>query len=103
MGVLLPTVLHLYEITCTFFIFQQMIFLKLGINLILKMPVITENRTYMQATTVPLRIVAHDGSDVPIYATGAMAHLFHTTHEQHYIFYAMTYAACLGMLSENVQ
>ena len=50
----------------------------------------------MQATTVPLRIVAHDGTDVPIYATGPMAHLFHTTHEQHYIFHAMTHAACLG-------
>ena len=50
----------------------------------------------MQATTVPLRIVAHDATDVPIYATGAMAHLFHTTHEQHYIFHAITYAACLG-------
>ena len=54
------------------------------------------SRTYMQATTVPLRIVAHDATDVPIYATGAMAHLFHTTHEQHYIFHAITYAACLG-------
>ena len=54
------------------------------------------SRTYMQATTVPLRIVVHDATDVPIYATGAMAHLFHTTHEQHYIFHAITYAACLG-------
>ena len=38
---------------------------------------------------------AHDGSDVAVYATGPMAHLLHSTHEQHYIFHVMSYAACL--------
>ena len=55
----------------------------------------TESRRYMQATTVPTGIVTHEGSDVPIYATGPMSHLFHSTHEQHYIYHVMTYAACL--------
>ena len=45
---------------------------------------------------MPTRIVSHDGTDVAIYATGPMAHLFHRTHEQHYIFHVMAYAASLG-------
>ena len=56
---------------------------------------LTEDRNYRQVTAVPTSIVSHDGTDVPIYAAGPMAHLFHSTHEQHYIFYVMTYAACL--------
>ncbi len=50
----------------------------------------------MQATTVPLRTVAHDATDVPVYAAGPMAHLLHSTHEQSYIFHMMKFAACLG-------
>ena len=50
----------------------------------------------MQDTTVPLGVVSHDGTDVGIYATGPMSHLFHATHEQHYIYHVMAYAACLG-------
>ena len=50
----------------------------------------------MQTTAVPTVIVSHDGTDVPIYAAGPMSHLFHTTHEQHYIFHVMAHAACLG-------
>ena len=59
------------------------------------MHVLAEDYSYRQASTVPLRVTSHDGSDVPIYAAGPMAHLFHTTHEQNYIFHVMTYAACL--------
>ena len=54
------------------------------------------SRFYRQVTSVPLQIVTHDGTDVPIYSTGAMSHLLHSTHEQHYIYHAMCYAACLG-------
>ena len=56
---------------------------------------LSESRSYRQDTAVPTQIVTHDGTDVPIYATGPMSHLFHSTHEQHYIFHVMTYAACL--------
>ncbi len=57
---------------------------------------LSESRHYRQTTAVPMSIVSHDGTDVPIYAVGPMSHLFHTTHEQHYIFHVMKYASCLG-------
>ena len=56
----------------------------------------SESDSYRQTTSVPTKIVSHDGTDVAIYATGPMAHLFHRTHEQHYIFHVMAYAASLG-------
>ena len=34
----------------------------------------------------------HAGEDVPIYATGARAALFHGVREQHYIYHAMVEA-----------
>ena len=57
---------------------------------------ISESRHYRQVTSVPLQIVTHDGTDVPIYSRGPMSHLLHSTHEQHYIYHVITYAACLG-------
>ena len=38
----------------------------------------------------------HGGEDVAIYARGPMSHLFHTTHEQHYVAHVMAYASCVG-------
>ena len=38
----------------------------------------------------------HGGQDVAIYAQGPLAHLFHGTHEQHYIAHVMMYASCVG-------
>ncbi|CAL4067168.1 unnamed protein product, partial [Meganyctiphanes norvegica] len=52
--------------------------------------------TYTQQAAVPLDKETHGGDDVAIYATGPMAHLFHSLHEQNYIAHAMAYAACIG-------
>ncbi|CAG5092236.1 Similar to ALPL: Alkaline phosphatase [Cotesia congregata] len=38
----------------------------------------------------------HGGGDVPIYATGPYAHLFHSTHEQNYVAHVIGYAAQIG-------
>ena len=38
----------------------------------------------------------HGGEDVAIYARGPMAHLIHSTHEQHYVAHVMAYASCVG-------
>ena len=38
----------------------------------------------------------HGGEDVPIYAVGPMAHLFHTTHDQTHVANVMAYSACIG-------
>lgn len=56
----------------------------------------TASRVYLQQALIPLESETHGGEDVPIYAIGPMAHLFHTTHEQSYISHAMQYAACIG-------
>ena len=53
-----------------------------------------ESRHYRQTAAVPLQKSTHEGSDVPIYARGPWAHLFHSTHEQHYIFHAIAHASC---------
>jgi alkaline phosphatase len=37
----------------------------------------------------------HGGEDVPIYASGPWAHLFHGTVDQQYIFHVMNFAAQL--------
>ncbi|XP_067658772.1 alkaline phosphatase-like [Haliotis asinina] len=63
----------------------------------------TEDRLYRQQTAVPLSSETHAGEDVGIYAHGAMAHLFHGVHEQHYIAHAMAYAGCIGAYTENGQ
>ncbi|ELT91520.1 hypothetical protein CAPTEDRAFT_172073 [Capitella teleta] len=65
--------------------------------------VITDTYVYQQASAVPSRIVSHDGTDVGIYATGPMAHLFHSTHEQHYIYHVMSYASCLDVSGKHCQ
>jgi alkaline phosphatase len=44
---------------------------------------------------------SHGGEDVTTYAVGPMAHLFQTTHEQTYIAYVMSYAACIGPLKHQ--
>ena len=60
------------------------------------MKFLSESRHYRQTAAVPLQKSTHEGSDVPIYARGPWAHLFHSTHEQHYIFHAIAHASCTG-------
>nr|XP_039255968.1 alkaline phosphatase-like isoform X1 [Styela clava] len=55
----------------------------------------TAGRTYRQQSAVPRTSESHAGDDVPIYARGPMAHLFHGVHEQNYIAHVMRYASCL--------
>src|SRR5262249_13690462 len=54
----------------------------------------TEAPDYLQSSTVPLPAETHSGADVPVYATGPGAALFHGVQEQGYPYYAM--AAALG-------
>ena len=43
----------------------------------------------------------HGGEDVPIYAVGPMAHLFHSTHDQTHIANVMAYSACIGAYADD--
>ncbi|XP_064081444.1 alkaline phosphatase-like isoform X2 [Macrobrachium nipponense] len=53
---------------------------------------------YQYQTAVPLPAFdeTHGGEDVAVWAVGPMSHLFHRTHEQHYVAHVMAYAACVG-------
>jgi len=52
----------------------------------------TEDPSFLQEATVPMSSETHAGEDVPIYATGARAALFHGVREQSYIYHAMVEA-----------
>ncbi|XP_059142190.1 alkaline phosphatase-like [Physella acuta] len=56
----------------------------------------TRDNNFQQPGCVPIKVSAHGGEDVAIYAQGPMSHLFHTTHEQNYIGHVMMYASCIG-------
>lgn len=47
---------------------------------------------FHQEALVPLQSEGHAGEDVGIYAIGPWSHLFHSTHEQHYIYHVMRHA-----------
>jgi alkaline phosphatase len=47
---------------------------------------------FHQEALVPLQTEGHTGEDVAIYARGPWSHLFHSTHEQHYIYHVMRHA-----------
>ena len=49
----------------------------------------TEDPDYLQESTVPMAQDTHGGEDVPLYADGPMAHLFHGVLEQNVIFHVM--------------
>ncbi|XP_070542772.1 alkaline phosphatase, tissue-nonspecific isozyme-like [Ptychodera flava] len=61
----------------------------------------TGSESYLQQTLIRNKWAGHDGEDVNIYAKGPMSHLFHSTHEQTYIFHAMKYAACIGDVPDD--
>jgi alkaline phosphatase len=52
----------------------------------------TESSSFLQEATVPMGQETHAGEDVPIYAGGARAALFHGVREQSYIYHAMVEA-----------
>ena len=52
----------------------------------------TESPDYRQESTIPLRAETHAGEDVPIYAGGPRAALFHGVQEQNYIYHAVVEA-----------
>ena len=52
----------------------------------------TESPAYLQEATVPMGSETHAGEDVPIYAGGPRAALFHGVREQNYIYHAMVEA-----------
>ena len=53
----------------------------------------TRGVDFRQQSLVPLRAETHGGEDVPIYASGPWAHLFHGTVDQQYIFHVMDFAS----------
>ena len=55
----------------------------------------TEVHHYLQEAAIPTRSATHGGEDVPLYADGPMAHLFHGVLEQNVIFHVM--AEALGL------
>ena len=57
----------------------------------------TQASTYLQEATLPLASETHGGEDVPIYAGGPSAALFHGAREQNFIYHAL--AAALGIAS----
>jgi len=54
------------------------------------------NYTYVQPSAIPLTQETHGGDDVGIWATGPLAHYFHSVHEQSYIAHVVSLAACIG-------
>jgi alkaline phosphatase len=54
----------------------------------------TADPRYLQESAVPLGSESHGGEDVPLYAGGPGAELFHGVQEQSYVYYVM--AAALG-------
>jgi alkaline phosphatase len=54
----------------------------------------TGNSKYLQESTVPLDAETHGGEDVPLYAGGPGAQLFHGVQEQSYVYHAIV--AALG-------
>ncbi|GFS61234.1 hypothetical protein NPIL_648621 [Nephila pilipes] len=54
------------------------------------------NSEFRQDSTFPMLYETHGAEDVPVYAKGPWAHLFHGVHDQSYIPYVMGYAACIG-------
>jgi len=56
----------------------------------------TEDKNYLQETTVPLSSETHSGTDVGVYAKGPAAHLLTGVYEQNYIFHVMQHALRLG-------
>jgi alkaline phosphatase len=52
----------------------------------------TEAPHFLQEAGVPLRAETHSGEDVPVYAGGPGAHLFHGVQEQSYLYHAMVEA-----------
>lgn len=58
----------------------------------------TRHVNYRPQAAVPMPPIAetHGGEDVGVWAAGPMSHLFHRTHEQHYVAHVMAYAACVG-------
>ncbi|KAF4533338.1 hypothetical protein B566_EDAN002735 [Ephemera danica] len=56
----------------------------------------TTSFTYQQHAAVPHIEQTHGGADVTLFATGPMAHLFHSVHEQNYVAHAVAYAMKIG-------
>ncbi len=54
----------------------------------------TADPRYLQESTVPLESESHGGEDVPLYAGGPGAALFHGVQEQSYVYHALV--AALG-------
>lgn len=61
------------------------------------------SKNFFQDVAIHLSDETHGGEDVPIYATGPMAHLFRGVLEQNYVAHVMAYASCIGRNKEHCQ
>ncbi len=52
----------------------------------------TSDPNYLQESAVPIAYETHSGEDVPIYANGPGAELFHGVQEQSFVYHAMVEA-----------
>ncbi|XP_067949435.1 uncharacterized protein [Watersipora subatra] len=69
------------------------------INLTIQTDYYDTDQTYLSA--IPLEYDTHGGEDVVIFSSGPMSHLFNGVHEQTFIAYGMSYAACIGTNKEH--
>ncbi|XP_032820289.1 alkaline phosphatase-like [Petromyzon marinus] len=56
---------------------------------------------YRVKSAVPRTRETHSGEDVPVFASGPMAHLLRGVQEQTYVAHVIRYAACLGSYRES--
>ena len=60
----------------------------------------TQASLYLQDATLPLASETHGGEDVPVYAGGPGAALFHGAREQNFIYHALAAALRIEPTSE---
>ena len=61
----------------------------------------TADHAFLYECTLPMRSETHGGEDVPLYADGPYAHLFHGVLEQNVIFHVMAEALGLTRTDER--
>ena len=59
------------------------------------------NIKYIHPSLVPRYEESHASDDVGLWATGPMAFLFHTTHEQNYVGHVMAFSLCVGFYEHS--
>lgn len=56
---------------------------------------------YVQQAAILTDENTHGGADITVHATGPMAHLFHSVHEQSFVAHVISYAARIGRFRDS--